>query len=440
MNPVISCPSRTMLQLCRLFATCAVVVVTSIPAQSHGAHAASQDEDFEALISEFAFAELCVRTTNALKADPTNPHLLYYHGCSQSGLGDYKNACRYYTRAIDLDPQMACAYRERALAARNATHGRITPEIKGDIDAAMRLGAEDVRTLAIRATLYADQGDYENATAVANRAVELGPRDGLSYFARACAYMSRRPRPTTEDAVNAVADAGTAIRLAPKRAEAYLVRAMAQLRLEGGESRAVTDATATIEQGNSCSSAYRTRAQALVRLGRLEEAVADFDRSIALQPDDNPESYYGRAACVFYGMCTNGNFAMAKALIHDLEKVIDEPAIGGEALALIGSILLMCREHADAIAYLDRAIGRINPKYSCILASAYDRRGVAKMALGDSDGAYADFDEARRLCPGEERAVVPEIRQNGAPMTRTINETLGLGLQMVEPDVGAAVR
>lgn len=102
---------------------------------------------------------------------------------------------------------------------------------------------------------------------------------------------------------------------------------------------------------------FFNRGNALAKLGRAAEAIADFDQAIANDPD-YAEAYNNR----------------------------------GTAALAMGDV-------ARAIRDFDRAIGT-RPGY----ADAYSNRGAARARDGDLRGALADFDEAVRLDPGSAAA------------------------------------
>lgn len=75
-----------------------------------------------------------------------------------------------------------------------------------------------------------------------------------------------------------------AIELNRKYTDAYVYRALTHLQL-GNFVAAISDLNAVVDLDPSADS-YRTRADVYARNGRIDQAIADYDKSIALNPND----------------------------------------------------------------------------------------------------------------------------------------------------------
>jgi len=127
---------------------------------------------------------------------------------------------------------------------------------------------------------------------------------------------------------------------------------------------------------------YLWRAQALQRVGKLNEAEADLNRAVQLAPKkQEPLLHRSRLA-----LAQN----QVERALADCSQAIE---LGGSqtagALSYRASIYLTARRPEEALADCDSAI-RLNPEF----AQAYNNRGLARQALRDFAGAIEDYSRA----------------------------------------------
>jgi len=149
----------------------------------------------------------------------------------------------YFTRAIELNPELSAAYEERGM-------------------------------------LYYFQEHYTKMIRDFLKVTKLSPDNANGYTMLGVAYFKKN------DYDSAVSNLTRAIELKPKLAEAYGYRAEAY-RLKGMLVPAVQDATRAIEIGGNkrtIGKAYSTRAKAYRELGDVERAEADLKRAINMDP------------------------------------------------------------------------------------------------------------------------------------------------------------
>lgn len=131
------------------------------------------------------------------------------------------------------------------------------------------------------------------------------------------------------------------------------------------------------------------RGRALQGLGQLQEALADFDRAIALEPEI-PEHHLSRAL-----LCHEaGNLREA---VHSYSAYLNLRPGDPEALANRGSALHDLGDRDAALADLDQAI-----VLSPTLIAALANRAAVLVDLGRLADARADIDQALALDPGNE--------------------------------------
>jgi len=152
--------------------------------------------------------------------------------------GRYNEAITEFTRAIELDPNMAVSYSNRAGS-------------------------------------YNEKGEYDLAIADCNKAIELDPRLAMAYSNRACAYNEIGEY----DLV--IADCNKAIELDPNVVLAYVNRSTACF-YQKQYDLAITDCNKAIELDPNMAMAYNNRAWGYKLQGKKAEALADFEKLITL--------------------------------------------------------------------------------------------------------------------------------------------------------------
>ena len=149
----------------------------------------------------------------------------------------------YFTRAIELNPELSAAYEERGM-------------------------------------IYYFQERYAKMIRDFLKVTKLSPENANGHTMLGVAYFKKN------DFDSAVSNLTRAIELKPKLAEAYGYRAEAY-RLKGMLDLAVQDATRAIEIGGNkrtIGKAYSTRTKAYKELGDIELADADFKMAVNLDP------------------------------------------------------------------------------------------------------------------------------------------------------------
>ena len=223
------------------------------------------------------------------------------------------------------------------------------------------------------------EGDFHDAIADFDRAIELNPNYVKAYTKRGVAKVM------LGDHDGAIADCDRAIALNPDYAEAYFFRGFAKRGL-GDYRGAIADYDRAIELDPDNTVAYTLRGGAKSALGDHEGAIADYGRAIELNPED-ANAYYYRG---------NGksNLGDDRSAIADYDRAIELKPDYVDTYNNRGNAKSKLGDHDGAIADFDRAI-ELNPNY----ADAYFLRGVAKSKLDDLRGAITDYNWAIALKP-----------------------------------------
>lgn len=131
--------------------------------------------------------------------------------------GEFEESLYYFDKAIELRPTLATAYSHRALARVNIN------DLEGalrDAKQAQRLDDSEIDPYIVIGRVYAIQGESFLALENFNKAVELAPDDGGTYW-----WRGRFWRDVVQNFVAAYDDFNKAIELEPAIASIYLDRA-----------------------------------------------------------------------------------------------------------------------------------------------------------------------------------------------------------------------
>ena len=182
-------------------------------------------------------------------ADPRNAREAFDAGLRLTQATRYEQAALNFSRAIDLKPDFAEAYRMR---------GRV----------------------------YVAEYSPDPAIKDFSKLIELKPNDAGALVERGLARLDKK------DYQNAIADADRAIALDPKLGRAYNLRATAR-RAAGDPARALADFTRAVELEPGLEN-YFQRATTYQQMNQHKLAVADFDNAVAIDPQQ-PHIYFARA-------------------------------------------------------------------------------------------------------------------------------------------------
>ena len=155
---------------------------------------------------------------------------------------------------------------------------------------------------------------------------------------------------------------------------------------QGKYEDAIADYDEAIRINPQDAQAYYNRGTAKGELGWHQEAIADFDEAIRVNPQ-HAAAYYNRGTA-------KGALRRYRESIDDYDQAIHLNPQHAAAYTNRGNAKGALGRHQEAIADYDQAI-HLNPQH----AAAYTNRGHAKFALGRNDAAIPDYDQAIRLNP-----------------------------------------
>jgi len=338
------------------------------------------------------------RLEQAVTPDPELAKAFLSHGRAYLSEGDYDRAIADFTQAIALDPQSAEAYRNRAGA-----YG-----LKGDWDQAIAdysqaitLDPQSGGVYSVRGWAYYAKGDDDQAIADFEQAISLDPGLAGAYCGRGLVYSAKGNHD------QAIAD----LERARDLAEDPGIRQMAE---EALQELGQTPPSSAGQADSEGAEAYVNRGDAYLFERDFDQAIAEYDQAIALDPGV-AEAYLYRGLAYYW----KGDDDQAIADLERARDLAEDPGIrqmAEEALQELGQELPSAAEQVDsegaeayfdrgnayydegeydqAIAEYDQAIA-LDPE----LAEAFCGRGAAYLAKGDHNQAMADFEQAIALDP-----------------------------------------
>jgi tetratricopeptide (TPR) repeat protein len=268
----------------------------------------------------------------------------------------YSDAIGQFNQAIRIDNRYVDAYNNRGYAEFEA--GQIEQALD-DFNLALQLNPDYVNAYNNRGLLRARVGDYKNAAIDFTRAMMLDPLNPKYYEHRCDVYQAQ-----------GLIDAA----VADDNKIGWLVEYHALSARVASDTRPVD--------------ALTMRAKHFLANGDLDQALADLDRALKLDPRSAP-ALVARAGIHLQQQSISYARADAEASLSV------EPS--QEAYSILGEIYLLQKDYDRAIENFAKA-RRVDPK----VAEAYYARSKVLSRLGRNDLAQDNLDQALALDPDVE--------------------------------------
>ncbi len=220
---------------------------------------------------------------------------------------------------------------------------------------------------------------FKDSAGVFDELIRAKPRDTNLYLMRASVWAERG------DYERAIADCGRAIKIDPDLADAYVNRGV-YYASAGDYEKAIANYTAAIKLGATDHDVFVNRAIAHASNKNFDRAIADIDE--ILRQDPKNADYYVRRG-VIWRQKEDWDAAIA-----DFTKALELDAKNLAALSSRGFVYYLKGDHKKAVADFDRQI-RLEPEN----AMAYNNRGFNRQMIGQYAQALADYNDAIRLDP-----------------------------------------
>jgi serine/threonine-protein kinase len=323
----------------------------------------------------------------ALSLDANNPLAYYARGYLNQRTGKSDDAIADFTRAIELDPAFGRAYFQRGRVLSYPKNDR--EGARRDTDRAIELAPDLIDARMDRAySLYYDSNLAE-ALPDLDHVLSINPKHSKALYLRAQVY----------EGLNRVADArrdfDAAAAIAPDDKDIVRERALFFVR-QGDYVAALADADRLVALDAADPQWHGLRGFVLHALGRDEQALAAFDKTLLIAGNETWGARYGRGlALLGLGRTQDalGDLAAAQAHPND------------DALASVSSLFYGTPAMPSVdLARAYQALGQPDKALQALEAAlkqdesfvAFLERGRARAAAGNRDGAREDLQEALR--------------------------------------------
>lgn len=190
----------------------------------------------------------------------------------------YAEAIIEFNQAIRLDPKLAEAFLQRAIA--HGQRGNIEIS-RQDALQAIRLSPNLARAYNVLGKTYEQEKQYDVAISNYGKAIELEPKYVAAYNNRGFAYTAIKMFN------EAIRDFTEAIRLDIKNAYAYYENRGIAYGLKEDYAKAIDDFTNTIKIKPQRANAYKLRAFAYRKIGKTDAAEIDENVARDLESENN---------------------------------------------------------------------------------------------------------------------------------------------------------
>ncbi|MBD2726166.1 tetratricopeptide repeat protein [Nostoc sp. FACHB-892] len=218
-----------------------------------------------------------------------------------------------------------------------------------------------------------EKGEYTNAIANYNQALQVKSSDIDLYYKRGLAYYQ------VGDYEAAIANYSQAIQMNLHDAKSYNKRGLALSQL-GRLEEAINDYSEAIRINPNVAVAYKNRAEARSHVGDNQGAIEDYTQAIKINPH-YADTYKNRGIARYL---LNSQPGFTQAI-----KINPKDAIAykkrGDARSDLGDFAGAIEDYTQAI--------QINSNYT----DAYYNRGNARSDLGDFEGAIEDYTQTIQI-------------------------------------------
>jgi len=316
----------------------------------------------------------------ALRLSPDPDDMRFWRARALEATGAWELAVAEWDALIRHEPKFAGHYVDRANARCRV---RDYAGTVADCDAALRLQPDSAEAHANRGQARRELGDAEGARRDLGEAVRLAPdHAGIRYLR---ADLRRK----SGDLHGALEDYDAVIRADPKHVDARTYRGLARRTL-GDAAGALEDLDEAVRLAPANPAHWSNRGLARQDRGEHDAAIADFSRAIELAPQ-HAAPHYNRGR----SRQARGDL---KGAIADYDEAIRLRPDLAEYWANRAEAKRQDGDLRGAIADYDRALAKETASW------ALSNRGLAKMALGDTDGAHEDYTLAIQADPKNEKA------------------------------------
>ena len=210
-----------------------------------------------------------------VKNDPENVAARQVLAQTLSNMKKYDLAHEQINKAIELAPDASDNYRLRAGIFES--EGK-TDEALAALDEALKVDPSDEVALIARAAMHLQNNDLKLARGDVDRALQVNPGMSRAILMRS---MISAEEGRTNDAIS---DLQRLLRNDPRNVN-LLVQLASYYMIDSRPRKAISILDQLIEKEKGIWQVFRTRADALLSVGKHAEAVRDYEEALKLNPD-----------------------------------------------------------------------------------------------------------------------------------------------------------
>ena len=222
----------------------------------------------------------------AIRLMPDSVLAYMERGNAYGKTGEFARSLADLNKAISLSPSNARAYVLRGVSL---GHQGKNQRAKADYNTALSINPRNVDALTDRAAIYELEGDNDKAVKDLTVAIGLldNDDDSLAHYNRGVAYFAMQQYD------RALADYTAAIEIDGKMDVAYGNRCLTRVLLGRELAKASDDCDKAIALNPNGQNLYNVRGFVDLKLGRNDQALADYNTALKLDPN-SPHALYGR--------------------------------------------------------------------------------------------------------------------------------------------------
>ena len=209
----------------------------------------------------------------AIQINPNYAKAYYERADARYHIADYEGAIEDSTQAIKINPNYAEAYSIRCGARANLKNYQAALK---DCEQSIQLNPAYARAYLGLGVSYSALGDKQKAIESYTQAIRINPDLARAYSNRGVA------REDLGDLQGAIEDYTLAIQKNPKDTRAYINRSDLRRRQQKNYQGAIEDAKQVIEINPENALAYYHRGLAYSKLGNKQKAIEDFQKTATL--------------------------------------------------------------------------------------------------------------------------------------------------------------
>lgn len=292
--------------------------------------------------------------------------------CREANLGNLDSALAMTNKAVESDPECACAYafRGEVLCGKG-----LFPQAKVNFEKALSISPKNESILVAQGQhYYSKLHNVAGAIRAYTQALTFDPNYTDALVLRGWCFSE------LGENKKAYADFDKAIQIDPKNAWAFNSRGLLGERL-GGSDSSIQDLTQAVQLRSQNAYYHANQAYAEFCRGRLDEAKHDIGDAIQL--DSNNAWFHEVLAQI---LNKQGNFAAALAALDTAKNLS-----GSDRFELRAEIEMDKEDYSVALSVLSKAIDK-SSKYQDVIAFYKAQRGKCFMKLGLWNEALAEFD------------------------------------------------